>query len=292
VIKDQGVATLIQPLSESDFRRLQLLFHDLAGLRLDLHSLGLLEQRLQSRLEALGLRDFREYYRVLADEQALVERAHALEQVTPGETYFFRHEPQLRLLSREILPILARQNASTKRLRLWCAGCSSGEEAYTLAMLLLEQETFQGWDILVHGSDLCHGRITRALEGVYDRSALRVTSNRRQHRWFDPRGKKWGVKEEVRRLCDFHTWNLLGESDTTSLGRVDLVMCRNVLIYLEDGARAQALGRLYERLVPGGYLLLGHSEALRNSDGPLELGRLAQDLAYVKPNLPHPRRAP
>jgi chemotaxis protein methyltransferase CheR len=271
-------------LSLFEFQELQRIFNAAAGLRFDDSALPLFQRRLASRLPLHDLTSYRDYARVLEfGAESQIELAAALDLLTSGETYFFRHKEQLELLSEQILPKLYEANVSSRRLIVWSAGCSSGEEAYTVAILLLESGLFQGWNVRIFGHDLSHERVEHARQGCYFQGAFRCTDERIRRTYFHESGRIWQINEEIRRLCQFAPQNLLDKHHDSLLGRVDLILCRNVLIYLDERARTRVIENLYDRLVPGGFLLLGHSESLKLMDTPLELISLEQELAFRKP---------
>jgi chemotaxis protein methyltransferase CheR len=283
-MNDIKTLTRAPRLTLFEFQELQRIFNDAAGLSFDDSALPLFQRRLASRLPLHDLTSYRDYARLLQfGAQAELERNAALDLLTAGETYFFRHKEQLTLLTEKILPALAEQNAGTRRLGIWSAGCSSGEEVYTAAILVHESRLFEGWNVRIIGHDLSHERIEHARQGCYFQGAFRSTDERIKRTYFEETGRIWQVHEEIRRLCQFAPHNLLGKSHESFMGRVDLILCRNVLIYLDERSRARVIENLYERLVPGGFLLLGHSESLKFMHTPLELLSLEQDLAFRKP---------
>ncbi|XXF80521.1 protein-glutamate O-methyltransferase CheR [Myxococcaceae bacterium GXIMD 01537] len=244
-----------------------------------------MERRLWPRLEALGLADFGTYHRYLRyDAQRRAELEAAVEALTTHETYFFREPLQLRALSEELLPLLHKRNASSRRLRIWSAGCSTGEEAYTLSMLLKESARFEGWDVEVYGTDISRRVIAQARRAEYGPSALRATSPEMLSRFFVPLGgNKVRVRDDVRAWVSFGHLNLLDEAMAHLVPRMDVILCRNVMIYFDVPARKRLAALLREKLVPGGYLLLGHSENLLNMGADFELVHLRSDLVYRKP---------
>ena len=276
--------TIAPPLSIPEFQELQRIFHRAAGLRFEPSALPLFQRRLAARLPVHELRSYRDYARMLQfGSNAAAELAAALDLLTSGETYFFRHREQLALLSRQILPALAEANAATRRLNVWSAGCSSGEEAYTIAILLRESGLFQGWSVRILGTDLSPERIELARQGCYFQGAFRSTDERIRRSYFEEVGRVWQVHDSLRPLCHFAPLNLLSRQSEAFVTRMDLILCRNVLIYLDDEARRRVIENLYERLMPGGFLLLGHSESLKFMTTPIELIGLDQDLAFRKP---------
>jgi chemotaxis protein methyltransferase CheR len=281
---DNAKPLALPSLSFFEFQELQRLFNEAAGLSFDDSALPLFQRRLAARLPIHEVETYREYLRILASgPESGDEMSAALELLTSGETYFFRHKEQLALLSQEILPAVAEANQATRRLTIWSAGCSSGEEAYTAAILVNESGLFPGWNVRVIGNDLSQERIEHARQACYFQGAFRSTEQRMRSRYFTQTGKIWQVADEIRRICQFAPLNLLGPEIDTFVSRVDIILCRNVLIYLDEKARARVIENLYERLTPGGFLLLGHSESLKFVDTSLELLSMDQDLAFRKP---------
>ncbi len=271
-------------MSPEDFRLIRDVVYEHAGLMFDDSALMLFDRRLSERLEALGLQTYQAYYKYLRfDARNQQEIEEAIERLTTKETYFFRQEYQLRAFQSELLPRLEEANQRTRRLVVWSAGCSTGEEAYTLAALILESERFQGWDVRVVGTDLSKQCITHARRGVYQQSALRATSARDKVRYFFELEDGLHVQENVKKLCQFGQMNLFDAGRGNLVGRVDAVFCRNVLIYFDVRSRKRVIDNLYQRLSPGGYLMLGHSESLLNLSTAFELVHLRDDLVYRRP---------
>ena len=168
---------------------------------------------------------------------------------------------------------------------MWSAGCSSGEEVYTIAILLLESGLFEGWDIRVFGNDISRRVLHKARRAVYTEASFRTTDARYAPYFVDvPEGRQ--VHPRIRAMCHFGHLNLLDHSRTAIVGRVDAVFCRNVLIYFDSESRKKAIDTFYQRLVAGGYLLLGHSESLLNASTAFELVHVSTDLVYRRPS-PH-----
>jgi chemotaxis protein methyltransferase CheR len=247
-----------------------------------------MERRLWPRLEALGMSDFSAYHRYLRyDAQRRAELEAAVEVLTTHETYFFREMAQLNAFSDELLPLLQQRNAAPRRLRIWSAGCSTGEEAYTIAMLLRDSRRFEGWDVEVYGTDISRRVLATARRAEYGPSSLRTTQPELVSRFFiSLAGNKVRVRDEVRAWVSFGHLNLLDEESYQLVPRMDVIFCRNVMIYFDLPARRRLLRIFNERLVPGGYLMLGHSENLLNLGADFELVHLRGDLAYRKPMLP------
>jgi chemotaxis protein methyltransferase CheR len=271
-------------MSLEDFRLLRDVVYEHAGLVYDESALMLFDRRLSERLEALALPSYQAYYKYLRfDARNHQEMEEALERLTTKETYFFRQEYQLRAFQSELLPRLEEANSRSRRLVVWSAGCSTGEEAYTLAALILESERFEGWDVRVIGTDLSKSCVAHARRGVYQASSLRATSARDKARYFWEMDDGFHVNDSVKKLCQFGQMNLFDVGRGNLVGRVDAIFCRNVLIYFDVRSRKRVIDNLYQRLSPGGYLMLGHSESLLNLSTAFELVHLRDDLVYRRP---------
>ena len=291
------------PLKPDEFRLLRDLFASRAGLDLGPELRFAVERRLRERLMVLNLSSYAEYHHYLRfGANAATEWDESIDLLTTNETYFFREERQLRAFQNELLPMLHAQATNRRRLAIWSAGCSTGEEAYTIAMLVRQSglffadttgdpeleppssdESSERWDVRIYGSDISRRCVAAARRGVYGESSFRTTPPEVRAEFFHGCRGAWHVAEPIRKLCHFGQMNLLDEDRLRVLGSVDAIFCRNVLIYFDARARKVAIERLYERLNPGGVLLLGHSESLLNVSTAFELLHLRDDLVYRKP---------
>lgn len=271
-------------LEAVEYRLLRELLNEHSGIAFGPEARPILERRLRERVSALGLGSFGEYYQLLRfDERGKAELDTALDLVTINETYFFRELYQLRCYRDEILPMLRTTSQPQSLLNVWSAGCSTGEEVYSIAMLTQESGLFQGRSIRVYGSDISGRCVSLARRGVYGPSAFRATPPEMRRRYFVERPDGAHVVDELRAMCQFGRLNLLDASRAAVVGRVDVIFCRNVLIYFDEVARRRVIDMFYERLLPGGFLLLGHSESLLNVSTAFELVHLREDLVYRKP---------
>lgn len=273
-------------LRADEYRLLRDLISERLGLWFGPDSRSSLERRLRDRLSVRGLSSYADYYQLLKYSPLGAEEwEEAGELLTTHETYFFREDYQLRAFSNELLPALA-VKPRQRRIQVWSAGCSTGEEAYTIAMLFLESKLFDGdeWEIRVYGSDLSKKCIASARRGVYGTSSFRSTPSDQKSKWFLPaENDTFSVAPTARALCHFAQMNLLDEERTHLVGRCDVIFCRNVVLYFDAAARRRVIDMFYERLVPGGVLLLGHAESLLNVSTAFELLHLKEDLVYRKP---------
>ncbi len=272
------------PLKQEEYRLLRDLFVTKIGVHFGPEARFSLERRLRERLSVLKLSTFAEYYQYLRFHPlAMSEWEEAVELLTTNETYFFREDYQLRSFRAELLPLLAAQARIRKRLSIWSAGCSTGEEAYTIAILLRQSGLFEGVDVRVYGSDLSKRCVAAARRGVYGPASFRVTPGEVKREFFVQKPDGHHVADSIRAMCQFGQMNLLDESKARLLGRADAIFCRNVLIYFDTEKRRRTIDIFHERLYPGGILLLGHSESLLNVSTAFELLHLKEDLVYRKP---------
>ena len=287
-------------LRADEYRLLRDLVSERLGIWFGPESRLSLERRLRERLSVRGLTSYGDYYQLLKYSLlANEEWVEACELLTTHETYFFREDYQLRAFKNELLPMLAERGKQRRRLQVWSAGCSTGEEAYTIAMLVLDSGLFEGWEVRVYGSDLSKKCIAKARRGVYGPTSFRTTSEDAKRTWFVPQstqdpsaGEALGVSPAARALCHFAQMNLLDEERTHLVGRCDVIFCRNVLIYFDGPSRKRVIQMFHERLFAGGVLLLGHAESLLNVSTAFELLHLNEDLVYRKPTLVSPGRDP
>lgn len=272
------------PMSFEEFRLLRDLVYDYCGIYFQDDVVYLLERRLNARLRHLELGSFLEYYRFLRfNSKRRPELEEIVELLTTNETYFFREQYQLRAFSEEILPELIERNRKQQRIRIWSAGCSTGEEAYTIAMLIFEQPRLASWNIEVFGNDISRKVLQTARSGIYGKSSFRVIDPYFKNKYFKAHGDKYRIDERLRSIASFGQLNLLDDEMLQLVGRFDVVFCRNVLIYFDKSARKKTVSTFYNKLTELGYLLLGHSESLINISTDFELVYLKNDMVYRKP---------
>jgi chemotaxis protein methyltransferase CheR len=267
-----------------EFRLLRDLVYDYAGLHFDDSSAYVFDRRLGERLDLLEIATYDEYYKFLRfDVQGRVELDQVVELLTTNETYFMRQEYQLRAFRDELLPKVHAANKEHRRLVVWSAGCSTGEEVYSVAAMIHQVRLFEGWDVRIIGSDISKRSLAAARRGVYRGASFRAVDETFRSRYFIEREDGAHVADWLRKHCYFGHLNLLDGLKAATVGRVDVILCRNVLIYFDAQSRRRVIENLYERLLPGGYLLLGHSESLLNVSTAFELVHLREDLVYRKP---------
>ena len=271
-------------MSHREFLSLSELLGEHCGIAL--RESARVEKQLWTRLRALHLPDFSAYCRYLRSAPGgRGELEAAASALATHETCLFREPGQLEAFCRLVLPRLERQNRASRALRLWSAGCATGEEAYTLAMLALDSDLFGGWELSVIGTDLSSEVLAVARKGAYTASSLRESPPIPIGRYLAARAGGWTVRDEVKARVRFGRLNLLDGAKVETLPRFDAVFCRNVLVYFDPPARRRALAHLCARLQPGGFLLLGHAENLIPVEEDVEPVDLGAEFAYRRPSL-------
>jgi chemotaxis protein methyltransferase CheR len=274
-------------LSEEEFRLLRDFVHERFGLYYEESQRASLRTRLAPRLDLLGLASFEDYHRYLrfAPEREQ-EQQRMVSHLTNNETYFFREQPQLDVFASHVLRALKERKTRSddKRLHVLSAGCSTGEEPLTLAMILFDSgQFFWGWDVRVTGLDVDGAALEKARRAVYHQGSLRAVSPPLLERHFAPDGGGVRVKESARRSVSYRSGNLLEPVSYDGLRPLDVLFCRNVLIYFSDGAVQRAVSLFHEVLAPGGYLFLGHAESLARVSSAFVPIRFQGAIVYQKP---------
>jgi chemotaxis protein methyltransferase CheR len=253
-------------LSEVEFRQLRQLFHRQVGIQLSVEKMPLVQGRLAQRLRALGLGSYLHYYQHLVSPKGAEELEIAIDLITTHETYFFREARHFDFIRERILPSLA----GRAELRAWSAACSSGAEAYTLAMLLDSECTQLPWHIV--GTDVSLPVLASARRGLYpmergDKIPPHYLKRYCRKGQEDYEGQ-FLVARELRERVEFRHGNLTLPSP--ELGQFDLILLRNVLIYFDEDTKRLVLKNVLDRLQPGGWLIVGHSDALHWAEGGLQ----------------------
>jgi len=209
-----------------------------------------------------------------------------LNEITIGETCFFRNQPQLDALRQVVLPkiIEAKAKVPFRRLRIWSAGCSTGEEPYTLKILMLEesQRRLKNWNIEILATDLNENALEHAKVGLYNSYSTRNLTPYYRQKYFVPVEDQLQLQPAVRNGVTFSRLNLFDDSRMIFMKSLDIIFCCNVLIYFDAASKRRVIQHFYNNLLPHGYLFLGHSESLYGVNEDLQLVHLPRATAYVK----------
>jgi chemotaxis protein methyltransferase CheR len=246
--------------SDADFAYLRAIVLEESANVLDPSRDYLFESRLQSLLHDTGLKSIHRLACALREKSGSALRRPVAEAMTVKETSFFRDASAFELLEVELLPALIRQRDSVRRIRLWSAACSSGQEAYSLAMLVREQfRSLSSWQVEIFGSDISREMIRRARAGRYQKSELsRGLPALYRAKYMRACGDEWEVVPEIKKMCRFHERNLCDGS--LPLEKYDGILLRNVMLYLPDEVRRSLLLEVHRMLPADGFLMLGASE--------------------------------
>lgn len=257
----------------SDFRQITALVHAEAGIVLADGKANLVYSRLAKRLRAIGLRNFRDYCNLIASKEGVDERQALIAALTTNTTRFFREPYHFAHLAHEVLPGLLKTARQGGRVRIWSAGCSSGEEPYTIAMTLLESmPNAPEYDILILATDIDPDMLNIAKTGVYPGRLLEQIPGNGRKRWLKTERSVedgFSISEPARNLIRFRELNLLGEWPMKS--RFDVIFCRNVTIYFDEATQDKLWRRFSQHLEPGGHLYIGHSERIAAGEHSFEL---------------------
>ncbi len=270
-------------LPDDVFRLLRDSIYRRSGLWFAESSKYLLQKRLSPRARELNFDTFQKYFYFLQyDARSDAEFDTIYDLITTNETYFFREPAQLSAFSEEIVPDLLSRKA-VKKIRVWSAGCSSGEEPYSIAILLQESRAYEHAAFEIFASDISQQALTRARKGQYRESAFRATEGHVRDKYFvREESGTWRVADEIRNRVSFGRLNLYDDGRVALLGTVDVIFCRNVIIYFDDASKKTVVNNFYNRLHDGGYLLLGHSESLMTLSTHFKLKHLKHDMVYQK----------
>ncbi len=267
-------------LSEAEMRLLQNLVYQECGMFFDARRTHFLEDRLQRRLRECRLDSFYSYYRLLISEQGKEELARLLENLTVNETSFFRNKAQLELFHKLILDEIIRKKQAARDyyLRIWSAGCSTGQEAYTVAMLIADALAYHQlrmpgaagttwpkplvpppWKVEIPASDINYSVLRAGAEAMYNEHQMSSVDYSYRLRYFDKVGERYAIKKSIKELVHFDFHNLKTEFLPQ---RNDVIFCRNVMMYFDEAEQRRLIEKFYRCLSPGGYLLVGHAESL------------------------------
>ncbi len=254
------------PFTAADFRTIVEIVYERSGIVLAAHKRDMTYSRLARRLRTLGLRSFRDYCALLQGKNGGAEVGFLINAITTNLTKFFREPHHFDHLRDHVLDAYANTAGGQKpRIRVWSAGCSSGEEPYSIAMtaMALPKDANRNWDLRILATDLDTSMLKKAKAGAYPRASLESVPNAMRQRFFERKSQDPDsvvVAEAAQQLITFRQLNLLGPWPMS--GRFDVIFCRNVMIYFDAKTKATLIDRFHGQLVDGGWLYVGHSESL------------------------------
>ncbi len=272
-------------MSDREFNLYRKLIYSRAGICLSSPKKALLEARLGRRLRELGLESYLAYYQYVTEDPSESELVRLLDRVSTNETHFFREPRQFDFLEQKILPnwvMQADRGLRPQQVRVWSAGCSTGEEPYSLAMMFLDHLPLErGWEIEIIGTDLSSRAIESAQRAIWPIAKAKEIPEKYLKRFMlkgvGSQAASMKAGPEIRAIVCLENLNLNDEHYPVA-GIFDLILCRNVLIYFDAESRARVIRRLQNHLAPGGYLFVGHAESLNG---------VSEQLRHVIPTVYH-----
>ncbi|MBV7273373.1 protein-glutamate O-methyltransferase CheR [Clostridium sp. PL3] len=256
------------------------------GLNYGVNKKYFVEKRIKNRMADLNIEDFKEYYNLIRFSEDESEFYKLVNDLTVNETYFFRDFPQFQNFAEEILPIIIKdkQKRGDYNLRIWSAACSTGEEPYTLAIILLEMlEEPEKWNIEIVASDINELVIEAAKVGIYDERAVREVPPEYLYKYFTKIEDKYLINLKLRKSVKFKKLNLFDFEEMELMTNYDFIFCRNVLIYFNNRSRKMVVDSFYNSLNSGGFIFLGHSESIGRISAAYKAQKIGSIIVYSKP---------
>ncbi|MBD3402660.1 protein-glutamate O-methyltransferase CheR [candidate division GN15 bacterium] len=272
-------------MTAEEFAMIRDFIHERSGIFFAENKMYLVKNRLQKRMEQLDIKTVRDYFYHVKYDASQREFNVLMDLVTTNETSFYRNEPQLLSFSEEALPMLLKEKAAAgqKSLRIWSAGCSSGEEPYTLAMMIREKTAMMaGWKVEIFASDISEEILQKARRGEYQGLTLRNVNPALLGKYFTKQGELYRVSPEIKALVKFSQLNLNDQRKVSLMNNMDVIFCRNVMIYFSDEVKKHLVRGFFNNLRPGGYLYIGHSETLHGVSKAFKLVYFKNALVYQK----------
>jgi chemotaxis protein methyltransferase CheR len=271
-------------LTDELFDKFIKLIYKKTGLHYEYNKKYFVQKRIEKRAELLDMGNLNEYFMLLKFADDSSEFYRLINDLTVNETYFFRDFPQLRNFAEDVLPVFEREKGSRKKIKIWCAACSTGEEPYTLAIILQEMlEEHEKWEIQILASDINTEVLQSAKTGLYESRSVKDVPPEYLEKYFTKRHDKYLININVRKFVSFKRINLMDQSAMNNINGCDFIFCRNCLIYFDDESRRNVLNSFYESLNPGGFLFLGHSESVGRISSAYKAKRIGDTLTYSRP---------
>ncbi|RMH11837.1 MAG: protein-glutamate O-methyltransferase CheR [Planctomycetota bacterium] len=270
-------------MTDQEFARLRDVIYKRSGIHFPDNKKYILESRLGHRLHELDLENFDQYIAFLTMGPYQVDEFQEMfNRITINETSFFRNEAQLQVFERQILPELLEARKDLKRIRIWSAACSTGEEPYTLAILVHRSlgVRLADWRIEILGTDISERALKVANGGIYTNYAMRSTSELIKRRYFTEENGQFRLSDEIREMVSFELHNLKDSMAAKRHGTWDIIFCRNVLIYFDDQMKRLVTNTFADVLAKDGTLFIGHSENIRDVSDAFEQLPIPQGFCY------------
>lgn len=282
-----GAGPSLAAFSEASFQEWRDLIYELSGIYFQDNKKYLLESRLQKRISYLNLESFEKYFEyVKFNPNRKTELKYLFEVITINETFFFRNQPQLDALITSVVPALLESNLrpNKNKIRIWSAASSSGEEAYSVAMVLWEmlKPKYPLMNIEIVGTDINYAVLETAKNGIYKEYSIRNTPPYYLKKYFRQNGNTWEISPEIKKMVTFKELNLSDEAGMRMMNSFDIIFCANVLIYFDTKSKIKVINNLYNSLNRDGYLFIGYSETLHGISKAFKLVSFPKTIGYKK----------
>ena len=276
------MSDLARVLSAADLIRLCDFLYRRTGMLFGETKRYYIDRRVAERIVATGASSFAAYYAMLLSEPDEVELL--INSFTVNETYFYRELHQLQCLGHSMLPEIIKSKRPGDRIRIWSVPCSTGEEPYSIAIWLLENwKLVDAYNVEIVGSDIDTSVLRHAVEGEYGKRALSRLPSAVQEAYFEqPTSESWRLIKDLRESVSFRPVNLVDPASVQREGRFDIIFCRNVLIYFDDAARSRAVDHLYDAMLPGAFICLGHTESMSRISQRFQVARFPDAIVYQR----------
>ncbi|RJQ21751.1 MAG: methyltransferase domain-containing protein [Nitrospiraceae bacterium] len=269
------------PLADATFRDLRDYIYEKSGIFISDNKKYLIENRLSRILQEKDLKCFEDYLKIIKCCTNGNDLNRLFDAVTTNETYFYREPQQLEVFVGDIAKKLFEQKKGAKTIKIWSAACSTGEEPYTLSIMLAEKG-FSPSQFEIYGSDLSEGVLSSAQKAVYNSYSIRNIPETCLKKYFAPEGQNYTLSPVIRKSVKFQKINLIDDKNVRSLRNMDVIFCRNVLIYFDVKSKQKVVSHLYDCLNPGGYLIIGSSESLHSITRAFRPNVLNKVITYQK----------
>ncbi len=273
-------------ISEQDFLIFREYFYRKTGIHFETNKRYFVDKRLVERIKETGATSFQNYFRMVRFEASGTEFQSLVNIMTVNESYFFREEYQFKCLVNSMLSEITKNKTDKAPIRIWSVPSSSGEEAYSIVIYLLEHwPDIDKWDIEIISSDIDTDILNRARQGIYSPRSVQHLPPELLKKYFKPSGAGYQICDDLRQAVEFTRVNLMDVDDVRAYRGFDVIFCRNLLIYFDDVSRRQAAETFFDALKPNGFVCLGHSESMSRISSLFKVRKFPEGIVYQKPEV-------
>lgn len=272
-------------MSDELYNKFTSLVYQRTGISYESNKKYYVQKRIEKQVERLQVESLGEYFQLLKFSESTIEFDRLINDLTVNETYFFRDFPQLRNFAEDVLPLVVKEKEAHKnnKIKIWIAACSTGEESYTLSIILNEMlDQPEKWDLNIIATDINSEVLQKAKIGLYDYRSIKSVPPEYLEKYFTLINKKYSINTSIRRSIHFRNINLMDSKALSEVVGCDFIFCRNCLIYFDEISRGKVLKDFYDSLNPGGFLFLGHSESVGRITTAYKSQRIGDTIVYSK----------